>query len=79
MGLGGNEPIRQREFDRYVQDADRRFEALERYREAHEKAHDEDDDNERDDRRWSWQQIVAWVGVAAVLAAAWVQAAATAK
>lgn len=72
--MGGNEPIREREFDRYVEDADRRLTALERWRESHERSHDEDDDDQTDRRRWSWQQVAAWITVAGLIVGLWLQA-----
>lgn len=72
----GDEPIGQREFDQYARATDRRLGQLERWREAHERAHDDDDDDRSERQRWSWQQIVAWVSVAAVLATAWLSVAA---
>lgn len=71
----GDEPIGQREFDQYARATDRRLEQLERWRDAHEKAHNDDDDDQSERRRWSWQQVVAWVSAAAVLGAAWLSAA----
>jgi len=71
VGLGANEPVREREFDRYAQDADRRLTALERFREKHEDDHEESDGERRETWRWTWQQVAAWVATAAVLASAW--------
>lgn len=70
MGLGGNEPVREREFDRYAQDVDRRLAALEQWRKDHEEDHDGDDDDDRKDRQWSLGQVVQWAVVAATLLAA---------
>jgi hypothetical protein len=72
--VGGNDPVGQREFDQYTRASDRRLDALERWREAHQRQHGEDDDEAREDRRWSWQQLAAWAAVAAVLVTAWFQA-----
>lgn len=69
--MGGNDPVREREFDRYAQDVDRRLKALERFREKHEEAHDDDEDDDRDDRKWSLGQVVQWAVVAATLVAAY--------
>jgi len=78
----GNEPVGQREFDRYADDVDRRLGQLEEFRRAHEQLHERERqarakaqkqkrDNAKKDRRWSREQIAAWAAVAAVLVAAW--------
>jgi len=73
--VGDHSPVRRAEYGEYKTATNHRLEQLERWREAHERAHDDDDDDDRDDRRWSWQQIAAWAAVAAVLAAAWLSSA----
>lgn len=68
--MGANRPVRQYEFDLYREGTNHRLTELEQWRRSHEQTHDEDDDEAEDNRRWSWQQIAAWAGVAAVLVAA---------
>lgn len=81
MGTG-NEPVGQREFDRYTDGIEHRLEQLEKFREAHDQLHERERqarakaqkqkrEDAKKDRRWSREQVAAWAAVAAVLVAAW--------
>lgn len=73
-----NEPIRQREFDIYRQAMEQRVwrveQDLKEFKGAYERAEDAEEQADRERSRWTWQQIVAVIGVAAVLGGLWLQA-----
>lgn len=81
-GLGGNEPIRQREFDLYKESTDRRLEWLERAFERLDQEHDTDMDGlakaaeerrkaKRGDRQWTFGQVVGVISALAALGTLW--------
>ena len=55
-----DEPVRRWEFEQIMKGVDRRIESLETDFDNHLKA-------EKDGRRWTWQQVWAAIGAAAVL------------
>lgn len=74
-----NEPIRRSEFDLYREDVNRRLARLEEAQKELDEEHDTDMKqlvkDKREGRRWTWQQTVATIGAAAVVAGLWLQAA----
>ena len=85
MGDERHRPLTRYEFDLWREGQtewragqEKRVRSLERWRDAHEQAHETDDQeqqqDERERRRWSWQAIaVAVISAAGVVTAAAVQ------
>lgn len=74
-----DEPVRRYEFGIYREDVNRRLERLEADVERIDAQHETDMDNlakeTRERRRWTWQQVLATIGAAAVVAGLWLQSA----
>lgn len=76
--MGANSPVRRREFDLYRSANDRRLDLLENDVRRLAGEHDTDMDGlasaAEERRRWTWQQVVATIGSAALLGALALQA-----
>jgi hypothetical protein len=73
-----NESIRRYEFDIYRSAMEQRVQRLEQelkeFKQAYDTAEDAEVEAGRDRKRWTWQQMMAVIGTAAVLGGLWLQA-----
>lgn len=68
MGVG------RREFEGSYRDLDRRMKELEQWRRDHGQEHDDDEDERRDGRRWTFTQIVAVIVATVTVSGFWLNA-----
>ena len=63
----GDEPVRQREFDRYREAADRELARLRREQDEHELRHASEAAAIQHRREWTWQRVLGVITAAGVL------------
>lgn len=76
--MGANRRLTRSEFDLWREGIEREIRDIKDWQREHGREHNQDEDDKvieiRDRRRWNWQQVVAAISAAAVVAAAAMQA-----